>query len=227
MATDGKCVCYEGSWYEKRGDLGRIILRVEREILGKGRPCKIQKVSEKELWARTGLAPEVNEHENRSEEERWRGVSEEGLRVIKGAIERGTLECASDASVVNQRKAVALWMGDRETEEGVMVVKDVRGYPHDSGRAELEGPVLAIETLCRLEEEYGLRSNTTLWCDNAEVVQKWAGRGVSKFTFKELLNKYGFTSAEGGTGGYVWGKPRGKEGESTPGQREEVRRSPL
>ena len=36
--------------------------------------------------------------------------------MIKGAIERGTLECASDASVVNQRMEVALWMRDRETE---------------------------------------------------------------------------------------------------------------
>ena len=55
--------------------------------------------------------------------------------------------CASDASVVRERKAVAVWFGTESSEEGIIVTESVPGKPHDSERAEMQGPVIVLETL--------------------------------------------------------------------------------
>ena len=66
---------------------------------------------------------------------------------------------------------MAVWFGVRDKEEGVMISREVKGYPHDLGRAELDGTVLALELLKKIEEEYGETFEAKLSIDNAEVVE--------------------------------------------------------
>ena len=94
------------------------------------------------------------------------------------------LECASDGSVRGNKKAVAVWMGNRNTEKGVMMTRTVRGLPHDSGRAELDGPLLAMQVLGQIKQEYGIECKVRLGCDNAEVVAKWNNTRVNKLPSK-------------------------------------------
>ena len=70
---------------------------------------------------------------------------------IKEWLAKGQLVCASDASVKGKRKAVAVWFGKDQTDEGIMITETVRGRPHDSGRAEMKGPVIVAETLKRMK----------------------------------------------------------------------------
>ena len=52
-----------------------------------------------------------------------------------------------------------------------MLSRDVSGYPHDSGRAELDGPILAQEVLSKIEQEYGEMCKDKLCTDSAEMVR--------------------------------------------------------
>ena len=91
-------------------------------------------------------------------------------------LAEGRLVCASDASVKGRRKAVAVWFGKDQTDEGIMVTESVRGEPHDSGRAEMKGPVIVAETMREIARESGVTGKVKIWTDSAETVQ-WAQKG--------------------------------------------------
>lgn len=52
-----------------------------------------------------------------------------------------------------------------------MVAESVPGLPHDSGQAEMMGPVIAIETLHKIYEESGISGKVQLCSDSAEAVK--------------------------------------------------------
>ena len=83
---------------------------------------------------------------------------------------------------------------------------DARGYPKDSGRAEITGLTVIIIYICHLLEWYNINTDTPIpvYCDNQEAVafanKRWIGptpkwadaRNVEmKMTIKELLEKHG------------------------------------
>ena len=106
-------------------------------------------------------------------------VGQAERELIKRWLEDGKLVCASDASVKGRKKAVAVWFGKDQTDQGVMVTESVRGEPHDSGRAEMKGPVIVAETLEQIAEESGVTGNVKVWTDSAEAVQ-WTQKGRVK-----------------------------------------------
>ena len=126
----------------------------------------------KPIWVRKGNV--------RSKTGIW-GATDEDVKAVRAVMANGPVECASDGSVMGKKSAVAVWFGNRDVEDGVMTSREVRGYPHDSGRAELDGPILALEVLKRIEEVYGETCEVKLWTDSAEVV------GVSKRDKLKLL----------------------------------------
>ena len=68
------------------------------------------------------------------------------MEEIRGNLTGGEPLVYSDASVKDHRKAVAVWFGTREG-GGKIYTKVVEGLPHDSGRGELAGPILALRVL--------------------------------------------------------------------------------
>ena len=85
--------------------------------------------------------------EEQGEEPVWIPWNERELEQVREAIEGGQPCIFSDASVKNDKKAVAVWFGQKGSEEGKMLTCPVEGVPHDSGRAELVRPVVALRTL--------------------------------------------------------------------------------
>ena len=61
-------------------------------------------------------------------------VSPEARSRIAQWLKDGDLVCACDASVEEERKAVAVWLGTKCGEDNVMIAASVPGLPHDSGR---------------------------------------------------------------------------------------------
>ena len=83
---------------------------------------------------------------------------------------------------------------------------DARGYPKDSGRAEITGLAVTLIYICHLLEWYNIDTDTAIpiYCDNLEAVAfankgwigptlKWAdARNVEmKMTIKKYLDKHG------------------------------------
>ena len=77
-----------------------------------------------------------------------------------------------------------MWTGNKKTEEGIILTKRVEGLPHDSGRAEMEGPILAMQVLTQVRDEYGLMCKTRLGCNNAEVVGRWKEKKMNMLPSK-------------------------------------------
>ena len=90
---------------------------------------------------------------------------------VKTWAQRNELVCASDASVEGNRKAVAVWFGSRKEDEGIMVAENVLGLPHDSGRAEMMGPVIVLEALEEINKESEIKGTIEMWSDSAESVR--------------------------------------------------------
>jgi len=59
-----------------------------------------------------------------------------------------------------------VWLGDGESQTRTMMSKEVEGYPHDSGRTKLEGPIMALKVLRHIEEKYGEVGIIELWRDS-------------------------------------------------------------
>ena len=102
------------------------------------------------------------------EKETW--LSPDQRSRIAQWLEDGELVCACDASVEEERKAVAVWLGTKCGGDNVMIAASVQGLPHDSGRAEMLGPVIVMETLIEVREEYGITGEVDVWSDSAELV---------------------------------------------------------
>ena len=51
-----------------------------------------------------------------------------------------------------------------------MIAASVQGLPHDLGRAEMLGPVIVMETLIEVREEYGITGEVDVWSNSAESV---------------------------------------------------------
>ena len=85
--------------------------------------------------------------------------------MLTRMLKTGTLEAASDGSVKDGKKTVAVWLGSRESTNHVMLSKEVAGLPNDSGRAELEGPLIALEAFRGIEEANRAVDSVTLWSD--------------------------------------------------------------
>ena len=97
-------------------------------------------------------------------------VSSEERERIALWLKDKDLVCACDASVEDERKAVAVWLGTKSGEDKVMIAASVPGLPHDSGRAEMLGPVIVMETLLEVRDEYGITGKVDVWSDSAESV---------------------------------------------------------
>ena len=109
----------------------------------------------------------------------WVPWGEQDLNRAMACMEGDAPCCYSDASVDEEVKAVAVWFGQKEG-EGVMLTHLVEGLPHDSGRGELAGPVLALRALVWMQER-GINVGTvTMKMDNMEVVGICETGGVSK-----------------------------------------------
>ena len=66
------------------------------------------------------------------------------MKAVRAVMAKGLVECASDGSVMGEKLAVAVWFGNRDAEDEVIISREVRGYPHDLERAELDRPILAL-----------------------------------------------------------------------------------
>ena len=87
--------------------------------------------------------------------------------------------CFSDASVSGDKKAVEIWFGEEEGEQ-TMLTCEVKGLPHDSGRGEMTGPVIALRTLVRLQETGSTIRRVEMGVDNMEVVHLCETKEVRK-----------------------------------------------
>ena len=52
-----------------------------------------------------------------------------------------------------------------------MVAENVQGLPHDSGRVEIMGPLIVLDTLQLIKEESGVIGHTIVWLDSAESLR--------------------------------------------------------
>ena len=64
---------------------------------------------------------------------------------------------------------MAVWIGTKE-KGGRIFTKEVEGLPHDSGRGELAGPVLAMRALLWIQEEEGTVYDIEMKVDNEEAI---------------------------------------------------------
>ena len=127
-----------------------------------------------------GETPQIVKESERAGRQEEVNVSNQELGELKEYMLEGTLVGASDGSVMGDKKAILVWMGDKETGEGVMISEGVPGYPHDSGRAELAGPIVALRTLRRIEERYGVVGNVVMWTDSMETLRVYKKGKVKK-----------------------------------------------
>lgn len=60
-----------------------------------------------------------------------------------------------------------------------MVAREVEGLPHDLERANLNGPIIELEVIRRVNPKYGETCTAKLWTDSAEVVKRCQEERVS------------------------------------------------
>ena len=129
---------------------------------------------------RFGKTPQIVKERERAERQEEVNVSDQELGELKKYMMEGTLVGASDGSVMGDKKAISVWMGDKETGEGIMISEGVPGYPHDSGRAELAGPIVSLRTLRKIEEKYGVVGEVDMWTDSMETLRVYKKGRVKK-----------------------------------------------
>ena len=100
---------------------------------------------------------------------------EEDLKVIRESLVKVVIKYACERSVKRIRKTVEVWLGDKDKDNGIISSREVL-VQHDSGRAELNRPILALGILKEVEEIYGVNGSVFLWCDSSEVVGIGNGR---------------------------------------------------
>ena len=158
VIRDARIVLFEGHWYERRDERAiKGYVRINGVWEEDVRPCEVKRRPGNNIWIRGEFETELNLPEVSVRGGSWGGVLEDKLRVVKEAMEKGALDCASYASFRGNKKMVAVWMGNRETEEGVMLTREVRGYPNYSGRAELDGPIFGLAGIEKSEEKIRIR----------------------------------------------------------------------
>ena len=163
---------FGGKWFEKKEGMRGSTYEITDVVYDVVTvPCEVLVRSAREILVRKGEAPTMVREERKGKVVDIEGVSGAQVEAVRRVMSRGLLECASDGSVMGGKSAVAVWFGVRDEEEGVMISREVKGYPHDSGRAELDGPVMALEVLKKIEDDYGETCDAKLWIDNAEVVE--------------------------------------------------------
>ena len=76
---------------------------------------------------RAGIEPtKLRAARGKRSQRRNQGTSREELKDInRGPIE-GDIECASDASVKDNKMTVAVWIGRKSVDEGIMLTSEVR-----------------------------------------------------------------------------------------------------
>ena len=146
ITSDGERVTLRGVWYVKKGgERGCKYELTERIYKEDTTPCEVLEKSKKEVWARRGMEPICVRKGNVMSKTGIWGATDEDVEAVRGVMANGPVECASDGSVMWGKSAVAVWFGNRDRDGGLMISREVRGYPHDSGREELDGPILALE----------------------------------------------------------------------------------
>ena len=185
ITNDKGRIKFGGEWYERKtGRTGNDYEKTSKQWEEEVQPCEVFRRPGGKLWERGSVLPRLNKSGGVIKAKDWEGITEEGLRIVKKEIMERALECASDGSVKGGKKTVAVWMGNRKTEKGVMLTREVRGLPHNSGRAELDGPMLALQVLGQVKEKYGIECKARIGCDSAEVVTKWKNADISKIPSK-------------------------------------------
>ena len=59
-------------------------------------------------------------------------------------------------------------------------MSEVEGLPHDSGRGELAGPILALWALVRIQQDTGKKFKVRMKTDSMEIVRICSREGVKK-----------------------------------------------
>ena len=168
---DGEKVLYKGEVFE------RIIGRTRRKEyrrrgsleMGETVPCVAVEKRSGIVEVKIPRVKVVEIDERRIEKTTRLRWTEGQLQTVAHMLTRGTPCCASDASVQGNKKAVAVWIGSYQ-HGGVLLTEEVQGLPHDSGRAELAGPLLVMRVVKWLEERGKQLGHIDMWLDNKEVV---------------------------------------------------------
>ena len=169
---DGKVVKYNGTYYEREAGRSRLYKETDQIDCNPTHECEVREKKDGTLEVRGSMRPKLG---TVKEEERTPRIplGSAEVQMLTRMLRDGTLEGASDGSVKDGKKTVAVWLGSRTSPGKVMLSREVVGLPNDSGRAELEGPLLALETLRDIEEANGTIGQVTLWCDSQEVVDEF------------------------------------------------------
>ena len=89
----------------------------------------------------------------------------------------------SNTSVLGIKKAVAI-LFESYGREGLILTEVVKGLPHDSGRAKISGPVLAMRAIEWIEESDSLLGEVVTWFENLEVITGCGREAMSKLLFQ-------------------------------------------
>lgn len=170
-SEDKSVVRIDEEWYERAGNgRGTEYRRTEPRERMEMRDCEVFRKGMR-MWVKVGLTPVIESTEEEARQRKGVQLGSHQIATVRRILKRGTLVGACDGSVKGGAKAVSVWLGDRETEEGIMISEEVEGLPHDSGRAELAGPLIALKILTEIERNYGEVGHVVLWSDSKETIQ--------------------------------------------------------